>query len=807
MNIWLAEIWRAWRASLRRPGFLLLASGVLALGIGASVAVFSLIHQVLMQPLPVPQASRLVVVGHMFNGQVSMTSPLQYQHLAPLKGVDSFGLYLPGVKVNVTDAEKPEQVPAVYVDRGVLPTLGLHPLAGRNFNASEDRPGGTPAVLLSHGFWQQRYGGAKSVIGQSLSIEGKAHTIVGVLPLAFTTVEGPGAVVLPLALSGASQDDSPNYFAIARLSADASVAAVSARINTRLHAMYQARGDTDRQHTRFGVENFVVWKHRNARSILALFLACGLFVLLIALVNLTNLMLLRSLSRQHDVAVRSALGAPLARLMLPAFGEGLLVGMGSALAGMGLAAVGLTLLQGFIPAAWLSGGQVVISAAAWVLAFVIGLFGALLSAGLAAWRSRRAVTVDELREGGRSGMGTRSSLVGRLLVVVQVALATILLCASGVFMHALYNASQQHLHFSGHNILVFDLAPVEASYPDAASITTMSQRLIQRLDAIPGITHVAAMTNLPTGIGVFGQFNTNIQLPGAAQVDVQDHAVSPGFFKVFSLPLHAGRTFTPDDRRGGERVAVISRNLADRIDGGHALGKVLPLGGGSDVELLRVVGVVANTWQMGPLQPQQMVMYQPFDQWTGFNFFRKFEPLRFALRGQGNPADWRASVRKAVAEVAPGQPISNLRSMHSIVRATTRDARLSLWLISLFAVLALALAAAGMYAVMAVAVAAREREFGVRMALGAAPARLLRLVLRGGLMQIVAGLAIGVAVAFGLSRLLSAVLMALLGNSNALDSFTVVVVCAVLASVGLLACLLPALRAARVQPMRALRGE
>ena len=807
MSVWLAEIWLAWRASLRRPGFLLLASGVLALGIGATVAVFVLIESTLMRPLPVPQPARLVVVGHIYNGQVSMTSPWQYQHLAPLEGVASFGLYLSDVQANITDAARPEQVPAIYADRGVLPTLGLHPVEGRNFTADEDRPGGAPVVLLSYGFWRHRYAANPGVIGRSLSIEGVAHTIVGVLPPAFTTVEGPGAIVLPLAMPAASQDDSANYYAIARLSADASVAGVSARINARLHAMYRMRGDTDWQHTRFGIENYAVWKLRGARSMLVLFLACGFFVLLIALVNLTNLMLLRALSRQHDVAVRGALGAPRVRLMLPAFGEGLLVGAGGALAGMGLAAAGLALLQGFIPAAWLWEGHVGIGAVAWIWAFAMGFFGALLSAGLAAWRSRRAFTVDELREGGRSGMGTRSSLSGRLLVVAQVTLATVLLCAAGVFMRALYNASQQPLHFTGSNILVFDLAPVEASYPDAPSITAMSQRLVRRLEAIPGVTRAAAMTNLPTDVGTFGQFNTDIYLPGGAQVNVQDHAVSPGFFDVFSLPVRVGRTFTSADRRGGERVAVISRNLANRIDGGHAIGKLLRLGSGSDTEQLRVVGIVANTYQMGPLQPQRMVMYQPFDQWTTFNFFRKLEPLRFALRGHGDPAGWRTSVRRAVAEVAPGQPIAHLRSMHSIVRATTRDARLSLWLIGLFATLALALAAAGMYAVMAVAVTAREREFGVRTALGAAPVRLLRLVLRGGLAQIALGLALGVVVAFGFSRLLSAVLMAMLGASNALDSVTVVVVCAVLAVAGLLACLFPALRAARVQPMRALRGD
>jgi putative ABC transport system permease protein len=221
------------------------------------------------------------------------------------------------------------------------------------------------------------------------------------------------------------------------------------------------------------------------------------------------------------------------------------------------------------------------------------------------------------------------------------------------------------------------------------------------------------------------------------------------------------------------------------------------------------VGVVGDTWQDGPLQPQQPVLYVPLAQMPEpmLAGFRRFEPLRFVLRGHGNPDDWRAGVRKAVTEIAPGQPIANVRTMRSILHATLADARLNLWLIGLFAALALLLAAAGLYAVMAVAVAAREREFGVRLALGAAPMRLLRLVLRGGLAQIGLGLALGVAVALVLSHTLSSVLMALLGRSSAFDPVAMLGVCVVLAAAGLLACLLPALRASRVAPMRALRGE
>jgi len=543
---------------------------------------------------------------------------------------------------------------------------------------------------------------------------------------------------------------------------------------------------------------------------LLLFMASALLVLLIALVNLTNLMLLRALSRNHDAAVRSALGAPLLRLMLPALGEGLLVGGVGALLGMALATTGLAFLQGFIPAEWLWGGRLHVGTAAWLLAFAVGLLGALLAAGLALWRSRSATTVDELREGGRSGVGLRSGRLGRVLVVAQVALAAVLLCAAGVFMHGLYDASRLQLGFDDSNVLTFELAPVQAAYPDVASVWDLSQRLVQRLRAIPGVTDATVTTNLPTSDDMYGQLQSSVHTPDGKEFTAQYHGIGSGFFKLFDIPLREGRGFDRNDVAGGESVAIVSQDLADTYYGGHAIGKVIdvPRDGGG-VWLLRIVGVVGGTYQRGALQPQQPVVYVPLAQVPVqmMAIFRRLEPLRFALRGHGNPMDWQAGVRAALAEIAPEQPIANLRSMQNIVRQTTASARLSLWLIGLFAALALLLAAAGLYAVMAVAVAAREREFGVRMALGAAPWRLLQLVMRGGLGQIALGLVLGVAAALAASHAVAVLLMTLLGRSNAFDPAVVLGVCVVLAVAGLLACLLPALRAARVAPMRALRGE
>ncbi|MGH8158431.1 MAG: ADOP family duplicated permease [Rhodanobacter sp.] len=813
MSIWLAEIWRAWRASLRRPGFLLLATGVPALGIGASVAVATLIENTLWRPLPVPQPSRLVVLGAIHdNGHAGGISPHEYQYLDKLDGVVSLGLWRPRSTVNIAGAGAPAQVPVIYMDRGLVPTLGLQTVLGRNFDAQEDRPSGPPAVILGYGFWQRSYGGDARVIGRSLQVEGVPHTIVGVLPAGFNTVLGPGDVMLPTALPVASRDYNHNgTVALARLAPGADIATVSAQADARERTMYRDMGmGGNWKKPRFGAESLSSTMQQDARPMLLLFMASALLVLLIALVNLTNLMLLRALSRNHDAAVRSALGAPLLRLMLPALGEGLLIGGVGALLGMALATTGLALLQGFIPAEWLWGGHLHVGAAAWLLAFATSLLGALLAAGLALWRSRSTTTVDELREGGRSGIGVRSGRMGRVLVVAQVALAAVLLCAAGVFMHGLYDASQLQLGFAGDNVLTFELAPVQADYPDVASVWSLSQRLVQRLQAIPGVTDAAVTTNLPVSDDMYGQLQNGVHTPDGKEFVAQYHGVGPGFFHLFGIPLREGRDFTRSDVGGGEGVAIVSQDLADAYYGGHAVGKIIDVEGDGDIAWpVRIVGVVGETYQRGPLQPMQPVLYVLLAQVPARDFaiFRHLEPLRFALRGHGNPMNWQAGVRETLAEIAPEQPIANLRTMQNIVHQTTATARLSLWLIGLFAMLALLLAAAGLYAVMAVAVAAREREFGVRMALGAAPWRLLRLVMRGGLGQIVAGLAIGMAIALGASHALAVLLMTLLGRSNAFDPMVVLGVCAVLAAAGLLACLLPAMRASRVPPMRALRGE
>ena len=808
MSVWIFEIWQAWRASLRRPGFLLLATSVLALGIGASVAVFALIQGTLLKPLPYPHAQRLVAVG-MMNDYGAQTSPALHQHLQGMQGVESTGIATSLAPSNVMIGGRPMQVPTMLADHHVLSTLEVRLPLGRNFTADEDRPHGPPVVILGYAFWKNQFGGTPGVLGESLTIEGKPHAIIGVLPQRFDLM-GKIDIVLPTALKANSHDDGTNYTSVARLAPGVGIASVSAQVDARARAIDASQSSTASRQAWLARQHFAAiplqeQMHFSARGILLLFQASALLVLLIALVNLGNLMLLRSLARSHDGAVRLALGASLWRQSVPAFADALLIGLGGSLVGVLLAWAALGVLRHVVSTETVDLNAAVLDVRAVLLALLVGVGSALSAAGIGVWRSRKLGDMDYLREGGRSGFGRADQRLGRVLVVTQVVMATSLLVVAGLFLHTLYDAAHVQLGFSDQRILTMELAPVKTSYPDAASVQRLTQHVLDRLRAQPGVEAAVASTNLPVG----QQLNLPAHAPGQEPSSIQFRAISPGFFSAFGIALRQGRAFDPRDARGGEAVAIINRHLADHVYEGNALGKVIVVYQGPDEVQARIVGVVANTSQYGPLGPQPPIVYLPLAQTPNklIALIRTFAPMRFAIRVHGDPLAYRAVMREAVARVAPTQPIANMRTLASIVEGTTADARLDLLLIGVFAALALVLASAGLYAVMAVSVAAREREIGVRMALGSSSPRLLAWVLRGGVVQIGIGLLLGFALTLAAARSLRELILNTLGSDSAFDPWTMLAVAVLLLVAGALACLIPALRASRIHPMRALRGE
>lgn len=801
---------QAWRGLLRRPGYLLLSVLTLALGVATVTAVFSLLDQALLRPLPYPASERLVTLGIEVEKGQTLAAPRYYAQLQRMQSIESTGMLMGWMtNTNIAFGDQAEVVLSLRADRGFMDTLGLPLAVGRNFNAEENQPNGPDAVLLSHDFWRTRFDADPSAVGSNLQVEGRAVQIVGVLPASF---QWPDRFDLLMSLQPdlADTDLSTNQVIIGRIKPGATVAGAAVEANTVLTAMLaNDSGATERQRaylqrnrpTALPLETAVFASRTGDR--LWLFFGAAACVLLIAAINLTSLMLLRALSRSHDTAVRVALGAPMARLSVPALAEGALVGVLGGAFGLLLAWIGLRSLSSLVPPEWLRGDAVTLGAPGLAFAFAAGLVTALLAAVLGAIRGQSSDWVRELVGGGRAGWSRQAGRLGRALVVAQVAVAVVLLIGAALFTRSLQKLESVPMGFESHAVTTFTLAPIKDRYVEADDAVEQTRRILAQLQRLPGVEYAGASTNLPTG----SQLNFSMVLPDDRTINAQYRLSSPDFLNSFGVPRLAGRGFNDLDISGSEPVCLVSASFGRDYLGGEPLGKIvsLPMDDGPNIDM-RVVGVVGDVRQFGPGEPSPPILYAPLAQIPPpiWSLLREFGPLSYAVRLRAGAlgADEKG-LRQAIQHVAPQQPISNLQSMEAIVASTTSQQRLNLLLVGLFAGLALLLASVGLYAVMAVAVAARRHEFGVRAALGASQSRLLRQVLTEAGWQIGLGLAIGLAVAMALSRLLQSFLFGI----SVADPPAIVAVLSVLAVAGLLASALPARRAAQVQPMEALRVE
>lgn len=805
MSALLQAIGQSWRAALRRPGFLVLASLTLALGVGACAAVFALVDQVLLRAPPYPAPDRLVMLGSSAARPWAAISPQDYQGLDGLPGIVSRGAIFVPRDVNVAGGDAPELASAWPVDAGLLPTLGLRLELGRNFSAAEDQPGGAPAVILGHAFWQRHFAGDAGVLGRTLLVDGIATPVIGVLPADFR-LQGTPDLLLPLALAPASTDGATNLLVFARLAPDASLAETSRAFATRVLANQRERG--------FSYENLnpayaatpLAWNlGATARPVLLLFLACAGCVLLLVAVNLANLMLFRSFERAHASAVRAALGAPAGALALPALGEGLLVGLCGALGGLVLAALLLLFLRDWLPAGWLATAGSPIGLPTVAFALLAGLAVGALASLFGIWRGRNRNAVRELAAGTRMGASLGAQRYGRALVVVQAGLATLLLATSMLLAHTLWQLSRVDLGFDARQLVTFRMNPTPALYPQPADLGRFVERLRERLLAEPGIEAAAVTTTLPIG----GQLNLPLRLddgsePGNA---IQYRLVSPSSFATLGIPLLAGRDFADQDRTGSEPVAIVSASFVEQFLGGAALGRSFSasLGAGWTGPPMRIVGVVGDVRQFGPGEDPQPTVYAPLAQVPAELLapLRQFVQLQVVARVSGPAASRFAQLRAALREVDPRQGSAGLRLLERDVAEATAPQRMNAALVGLFALLAILLAAVGLYSVTAVAVAARRQEYGVRAALGAAPAALARAVLGRGLGDTAAGLALGLLATLAGARLLEG----FLAERGATDPAMFALTATILLAAGCAATVLPALRAARTAPATALRND
>lgn len=787
----------ALRTLARTPGFTLAAVLTLGLAIGANTVIFSAIHAMLLRPLPFPAAEELVRLWCSQEGvnQASVSDPELLAWREQARGFTHLAGYQ-SASFNRTGTDAPERVVGALVTPNFFTTLGVQPARGRDLEPADAQPGGASVVVVSHGYWKRALGGAADAVGSTLTLDGRGHTVIGVLPehFAWPGLRSDVDVWVPLWLD-AQRWGNHHLGVLGRRAPGTTVEAARAEAS-RVMAMrpvdvgYKPHGAflLPFQESLTASTQPVLW---------TLWAAVG-FVLLIACANVANLMLVRALARQRDGAIRAALGASRGRRIQQALAESVLLSLLGGALGMLLVLWGLELMRALLPSGLQRVAPVTLSGTALLFSFALSVGAGLLFGLAPALHTSGMEVLPLLRQSG-SATGARSSHPLRsTLVAVQLALALVLLVCTGLMVRTLHNQQAVDLGFQPEGVLAARLSLPETKYATPAKIASFFDSLVGRLQALPGVEAVGLVNDAP-----LGESNSNgdfVREGGSAQPDerllTEFRVASSDYFRALRIAVRQGRPFDARDTAGGAPVIVVNEAFARRYLDGEALGKRIRLLW-SDVEPFReVVGVVADVRHNGLTLPPEPESYIPAAQVP-------LTTMTLVLRTRTAPSAAASAVRSEVQAVDSEQPVYDLapftdrldRELERPV-ATTR-------LLAAFALVALALAAVGVYGVMAYSVGQRTRELGIRLALGAHPRQLRALVLGQGLRLTVWGVGAGVMAAVGGTRLMAS----LLYGVEARDPAIFVGVAGVLSVCSLVACWVPALRASRVMPSVSLRSD
>jgi len=815
----LQDLRYAARALRRSPGFAITAILALALGIGANTAIFSVINTVLLQPLNYPEPNRLVELELSSpQGNANVTSIpkfIAWKNLTNVfQAVAAYDLGGPGV--NLTGGDRPEQLKGLHVSADYFSVFGATTVLGRPFTPEEDRPGGPDVAVISNGLWRSRFGADPNLVGSTISLGGEPYVVTGVLRPGFSS-DPPADIYLPLRADPNSSDQAHYLRATARLLPGVTLSMAQAAMKLSAKEYEQKFPNSLGPQGSFTAEplrDTVVGDVRKA--LLVLLGAVGL-VLLIACANVANLLLARATVRQREIAIRAAIGAGRARIIRQLLTESVLLALAGGVLGLILGYAGVRALlainPGNIPRIGDSGSAVSLDWTVLLFTFAISVLTGILFGLIPAMNASRTDLNATLKESGsRTGGSSHHHRIRSILVVTEMSLAIVLLVGAALLIRTFLALRTVDPGFDAHNVLVMEMSLTGPRFEKTAGVAELVRDAEQRVEALPGVESMASTCCLPLegGLGlpfsIVGRPLTNGPYTGGASW----RTISPEYFKVFHIPLIRGRLFTDRDDAGSAPVVLINEGLAKQYwKDADPVGQQIVIGKGVGPEFeeppRQILGVVGDVRDQGLNNNPDPIMYVPVSQIpngvTALN--NRIIPLTWVVRTKVSPNSVSPDIQKELRAASGGLPVGHIRSMDQVRIESTALTDFNMTLLAVFAGIALVLAAVGIYGLMAYSVQQRIQETGIRMALGASPEDVRKMVVWQGMRLALAGVLLGVASAFALSRVLASFLFGVQPR----DPLTFAIVAVVLSLIALLATYVPALRASRVDPMAALRYE
>jgi predicted permease len=824
MNGLLQDLKYGLRMLARSPGFTAVAVITLALGIGANTAIFSAVHAVLLSSLPYRQPERLVKVwGQLTRHGIPrnwFSDPEWFELVDTNQAFEQVAAYYPNYGANLTSADAaPRRVTLGYATASLFPLLGVQPILGRMFSEGEDQPGHDEVAVLSYGLWKSLYGGEPNVLGRTIRLNDHAYTVIGVLPEGFD-FEGDNQAWTPLALDRKHPGGrgSHSWTVIARLKSGVSFAQASADMNRFAAQLAREYPDYYTGDSGWGVYIVPLREEliRQIRPALLILTGAVGFVLLIACANIANLLLARAAAREKEMAIRASLGAGKARVVRQLLTESVLLSLVGGAVGLVFSSWGMSTIRGLGPEALPHIGTIGLDPAVLLFTLAVAvLTGILLGLAPALYVSSSNLR-DTLKEGGRSSLGGPGGRRLRsALVVSEMAFALILLIGAGLMIRSFARLLQVNPGFNTEHLLTMRVTVPKTSYPDGPRVWTFFRQVLDKIRPLPGVESAGAISVLPMG----GDYSSGSVLVEDSTAQVLQHApgffqpygyletdrryITPGYIEAMKTPLVAGRLLTDADTADSQPVALVDTEFAQHVwPGKNPLGRRIafasvPNSSPPQPQWCTVVGVVMHVHNYSLEVQGREQGYFPQ---TQVSFARS---MFLVVRTAQDPAPMANSIREQVASVDKNQPIYAVRTMEDLVSTSVEQPRLSLALLGIFAGLAAVLAGIGICGVMAYRVSQRSHEIGIRMALGAEPGDVLKLVLGQGMALTVVGIGLGLAGAWVLTRFLSS----LLYGVQPTDPLTFAGVSLLLVGVAMLACYIPARRATKIDPMEALRYE